>query len=231
MTNLIAAAAAFLLIHLLVSGTRLRDALVRTLGQGAYMGLYSLASIALLTWMGCAYAAAQRGPDPVYWSATPATKWIQLGVTLIAFLLAIPGLATRNPTSVQGETLLEREDVVQGVLRITRHPFLWGVALWAAGHLMVNGDLASLIFFGCLFGLAVLGPSSIDAKRKRALGDKWDAFARETSAVPFAAILQGRQRLKLGEIGAWRLALAVILWAGLLLAHPHLFGVSPLPWR
>ena len=157
MTNLIIAAAAFLLIHLLVSGTRLRDAIIRTIGQGPYMGLYSLASIALLIWMGFAYAAAQRGPNPVYWSATPVTKWIQLGVTLIAFLLAVPGLATRNPTSVAGEALLDRPNTVQGILRITRHPFLWGVALWAAGHLMVNGDLASLILFGSLFLLAVLG--------------------------------------------------------------------------
>jgi uncharacterized membrane protein len=229
MTNLIIAAAAFLLIHLLVSGTRLRDAIIRTIGQGPYMGLYSLASIALLIWMGFAYAAAQRGPNPVYWSATPVTKWIQLGVTLIAFLLAVPGLATRNPTSVAGEALLDRPNTVQGILRITRHPFLWGVALWAAGHLMVNGDLASLILFGSLFLLAVLGPSSIDAKRRRALGEKWDAFASETSAIPFAAIVQGRQQLKIGEIGAWRLGIAVLVWAGLIAAHPMLFGVSPLP--
>ena len=79
------------------------------------------------------------------------------------------------------------------MLRITRHPFLWGVALWAAGHLMVNGDLASLILFGSLLVLAVFGTGSIDAKRRRALGEKWDAFAAKTSAVPFAAIAAGRQ--------------------------------------
>lgn len=229
MTMLVAAAAVFLLIHLLISGTRVRDAITGVIGQGPYMGLFSLASVGALTWAGFAYAAARRGPDPAFWTAMPATKWIQLGVTLVAFLLAVPGLLTPNPTSVRQEAALERPDAVKGVLRITRHPFLCGVALWAAGHLMVNGDLASLILFGSLLVLAVFGPLSIDAKRRRALGESWDAFAQKTSAVPFAAIVQGRQKLALGEIGWWRLALAVVLWAALVWAHPFIFGVSPLP--
>ena len=74
MTMLIAAAAAFLAIHLLISGTRLRDAITGAIGQGPYMGLFSLASLGTLVWMGFAYAGARHGADPVYWSATPTTK-------------------------------------------------------------------------------------------------------------------------------------------------------------
>jgi uncharacterized membrane protein len=231
MTGLVAAAIVFIAIHLFISGTRLRDAIVAGIGQGPYMGLFSLASLASLVWMGFAYGAAHHGPDPVWWSATPTTKWIQLGITFLAFLLIVPGLLTPNPTSVRQEATLERPDAVKGVLRITRHPFLAGVALWAAGHMLVNGDLASLILFGALFVLAVFGPGSIDAKRKRALGPAWDGFAAQTSAAPFAAIAQGRQSLKIGEIGWWRLAIAVAVWAVLLVAHPFMFGVSPLPGR
>jgi uncharacterized membrane protein len=29
-----------------------------------------------------------------------------------------------------------------------RHPMLWGTVIWAVAHLLVNGDLASLILFG-----------------------------------------------------------------------------------
>jgi uncharacterized membrane protein len=105
------------------------------------------------------------------------------------------------------------------------------VALWAAGHLMVKADLASLIFFGSLMGLAVFGTLSIDAKRRRALGDKWNAFAAQTSDIPFAAIAAGRQSLKIAEIGWWRLGVAVMAWGALVFAHPLLFGVSPLPGR
>jgi uncharacterized membrane protein len=231
MTNLVVAAAVFLLIHLLISGTRLRDAITGAIGQGPYMGLFSLASIAVLTWIGFAYGAARRGVDPVYWAATPTTEWVQLGVTFLAFLLAVPGLLTPNPTSVRQEATLSRPDAIKGMLRITRHPFLWGVALWAAGHLMVNGDLASLIMFGSLLVLAIFGTLGIDAKRRRTLGATWDAFAAQTSAVPFAALAQGRQKLALGEIGWWRLGLAVVVWVALVWAHPLMFGVSPLPGR
>jgi uncharacterized membrane protein len=231
MTALLAAAAVFLLIHLLISGTRLRDAITGAIGVGPYMGLFSLASVAALVWLAIAYAGARHGADPAYWVATPATKWIQLGITFVAFLLIVPGLLTPNPTTALMEGMLDKPDVAKGVLRITRHPFLWGVALWAAGHLMVNGDRASLVLFGALLVLAIAGTLSIDAKRKRALGDKWDAFAAQTSAVPFAAILQGRQSFRPGEIGWWRMAMGVVVWGALILGHPLLFGVSPLPGR
>jgi uncharacterized membrane protein len=115
------------------------------------------------------------------------------------------------------------------MLRITRHPFLWGVAIWAGGHLLVNGDAASIVLFGAMLILALFGTASIDAKRRRALGAKWDAFAAQTSNIPFAAIAQGRQSLKPGEIGWWRIVLAVGVWAALAWAHPYLFGVRALP--
>ena len=232
MTWLVAAAAVFLFIHLAISGTRVRDAITGAIGEGPYMGLFSLASIACLVWLGIAYVHAQRGgADPTYWTASDVTKWIQLAVTFVAFMLIVPGLLTPNPTSVRQEGQLQKPDAARGVLRVTRHPFLWGVALWAAGHLMVNGDLASLILFGSLLILSVFGPASIDAKRRRKMGDAWDGFAAKTSAVPFAAIVAGRQSLSLGEIGWWRLAVAVIVWGALVFGHPFLFGVSPLPGR
>src|ERR1700756_4043079 len=90
---LIAAAATFLLIHLAISGTTLRDGITRTIGEGPYMGLFSLASVAALVWLGVASAHARSDPmQAVYWSVTPVTRWIQLGVTLLAFLLLVPGL-------------------------------------------------------------------------------------------------------------------------------------------
>lgn len=37
-----------------------------------------------------------------------------------------------------------------------RHPMLTGFKIWAAAHLLVNGDLASLILFGGLLAWAVI---------------------------------------------------------------------------
>jgi uncharacterized membrane protein len=227
---LAAAAAAFIALHLLVSGTRVRDAAVGAIGEGPYMGLFSLASLAGLIWLGFAFSAARHSPfNQSYWSSTSVTRWVQLALQFVAMLLIVPGLTTPNPTSVRMEKTLERPEVIRGILRVTRHPFLWGVALWAAGHLLVNGDLAGLILFGSLLVLAVFGAASIDAKRRRALGEAWDAFAARTSSAPFAAILAGRQKLALVEIGWWRILAGVLVWAALIYAHPHAFGVSTLP--
>lgn len=230
MTVLLAAAVGFVLLHLLVSGTQVRDALTGAIGQGPYMGLFSLASLALIVAVSWGFGIARTDPaNTVYWSAAPAMKIVQLGLMLVAMLLIVPGLTTPNPTSVRQEGALEKPDVVQGMLRITRHPFLWGVAIWAFGHLLVNGDIASFILFGSMLALALFGTSSIDAKRKRALGETWDAFALKTSNLPFGAIASGRQHLSIAEIGWWRLLLAVVIWAAVIGGHRMAFGVSPLP--
>jgi uncharacterized membrane protein len=230
MTNLIAAAVFFLLLHLLVSGTRMRDGLIARVGQGPYMGGFVIASFAGLGWLGFAFAQARGDAwNAAYWDLTAVTRQIQLGLQFLAMLLIVPGLTTPNPTSVRQEGALERPDVIKGMLRITRHPFLWGVAIWAAGHLLVNGDRASILLFGTMLLLALFGTASIDAKRKRALGATWDAFAAQTSNVPFGAIVSGRQHLSFGEIGWWRIVLAVVIWVALLFGHPYLFGVRALP--
>ena len=118
------------------------------------MGLFSLASVAGLAWLGFAFAAARGAPaNDVLWGINPATRYVQLGLQLLAILLIVPGLTTQNPTSVRQEGALDRPDVVKGMLRVTRHPFLWGVAIWAIGHLLVNGDAASLILFGSMLAL------------------------------------------------------------------------------
>jgi uncharacterized membrane protein len=229
MVQLAAAAIFFVLLHVLVSGTRLRGAIAGVIGEGPYMGLFSLASVAGIVWLGFAFAHARHSPGDIdYWTITPATRWIALGLVLLGFLLLVPGLLTPNPTSVKQEGALTGPDPVRGMLRITRHPFLWGVALWAVAHVLTNGDGASLILFGSLLVLALVGPPSIDAKRAKALGEQWAAFKAKTSSVPFAAIAQGRQPLKLGEIGWWRIALALVIYAAVIWAHPRLFGVSPL---
>lgn len=227
MTSLIAAAAFFVLLHLLVSGTALRGVLVRAIGEGAFMGLFSLASVAGLAWLGWAYGQA-RGTGAIYWDLGQPGRHAAMGLVLLGFLLLVPGILTVNPTGVKQEGALDKPDPATGVLRLTRHPFLWGVAVWALAHLLANGDTPSVILFGSLLALALSGGASIDAKRRKALGDKYAAFVARTSNVPFAAILAGKQKLSIGEIGWWRLLAAFVIYGAVLWGHPYLFGVNPL---
>jgi uncharacterized membrane protein len=229
MTVLIAAAAVFLAIHLLIAGTRVRDGITRTIGEGPYLGLFSLASLGAIVWLAIAYKAAQRGEDPLLYDLGPGVKHLGIPVVALAFLLGVQGLFMPNPTSLRQEGSAAKPDTIRGVLRITRHPFLWGVAIWSAFHLSANGDEASVIFFGTFFVLSILGTFSIDAKRRRKMGEAWAAFAAKTSNIPFAAAITGRNSLKLGESFGWRFWVAALLFVTVLFAHAHIFGVSPFP--
>ena len=67
---------------------------------------------------------------------------------LIAFFFVVLAFTSPNPTAVGGGALLTEKEPAQYIQRITRHPFLWGVALWSfyssrtqLTHLVLNGDL------------------------------------------------------------------------------------------
>ena len=133
MDMLFAAAAVFLGIHFLVSGTRLRDGIVGVIGERAYLGLFSLASLAAIFWLVISYNHAQAGgADPLLYDLGEGVKHLAMPVVLIAFLLAVPGLFTANPTSVKQEFVAAKPSAAKGILAITRHPFLWGVVIWSA---------------------------------------------------------------------------------------------------
>lgn len=210
MPDLLAACAYFLLIHFGVSGTRLRDVLAGRLGDRPYRGLFSLASIIGIAWMVYAY---RHAPLLATWGLVLGFRRAAYVLVFIAFLFAVIGVTTPNPTQVGMESRLDPA-TARGMVRITRHPFLWGVALWAATHLVLNGDVASLILFGTLLVTAIGGTAAIDAKRRRRFPELWPKFAEATSSVPFAAIARGNNRLgpALGEIGVWRILLALVLY-------------------
>ncbi len=161
MTSLVLAALAFIGIHIGVSGSTLRDRAVATIGLRGYLVAFSLASVAAIVWLVAAYNAA---PYLESWGRLEWWKPVQIALMLPAFLLVVIGLATPNPTSVAQEGLVAQPP--RGIVRVTRHPFLMGVALWAAVHLVGNGDLASLLFFAALAVVSLAGAVSIDAKRR-----------------------------------------------------------------
>lgn len=223
MTSLAAAAVAFAALHLLVSGTRARDALVARLGEKAYRGMFSLATAALLGWLIWAYVQV-RAP-----ALTPLIdwRWLAAALVLAAFVFMVLGLLTPGPTLVGAESLLARGVEARGIHRITRHPFLWGLALWGAVHAAWNPDDANLLFFGTFAAVAAVGTFSIDAKRARLFGDDWRRYAAQTSNIPFAAIAQGRNRLAVGELGWVKLAAAIAAYAAFAVLHARLFGLPP----
>ena len=226
MNSLIAASVAFFLIHAAVSGTGMRAWLVGKIGLKVYVPLFAIGSLASIVWMSRSYGnVSDLGLQPI-WSASPWGGYLAAVVMFFALLLAVAGLLSKNPTAMGQEGALEEEDIAVGILRITRHPFLVGVGLWAGMHLITNSDPGSLVFFGTFLLVVVNGTRSIDRKRAAVYGDAWDKFVGETSSIPFAAIIQGRNSLKLGEIGAVKLLAGVGAYLALAWFHNDLFGVA-----
>ncbi|MGQ0749852.1 MAG: NnrU family protein [Betaproteobacteria bacterium] len=222
MTRLLLAAGAFLIAHY-VSSTPLRARLVRLLGANGYVLLYSAVAFTALGGMAWAY---YRAPFLGLWHV-PALRYAPLVTMPLALILVVCGVLMRNPTAVGFEKLLRGGDAARGVLRITRHPVMWGIALWAGSHIAARGDAAAALFFGSMLVLALSGTVLIDRRKGAALGEHWLRFSSATSNVPFLAILSGRNRLSLAEIGWSRPLLAILLYCVTLWLHAPVFGAPP----
>ena len=220
--SLVIAGVAFCGSHILLSSTRLRGSLRDQLGERGFLAVYSLTSLVIFAWFVAAYAGA---PTIVLWPRRQWTALVPVSVMPFASILLVAGYSTRNPTAVGMERSARADDPAPGILSVTRHPVMWAIGLWAVSHLIANGDLSSLLFFGSLAGLALGGTVLIDRKKQLALGSNWPRLAQVTSNLPFAALFARRTKLRWREIGILRIAAGLLLYAVLYLAHPKITGL------
>ena len=215
--------------HFLFSSTPLRGVVVGRIGEGPFRGIYSVVALASIVWMSSSYNDAVPGRE-VYWLGAGG-HYAALVLVFLALILVVGGLSTKNPTMAGTEGGFERDDIVKGILRVSRNPFLWGTGVWGAAHLLANGDMASLVMFGGLTLLAVAGSAAIDAKYRAREPETFARFAAVTSNLPFAAILGGSQSLgrAVVEFGWWRLAIVIALYAAIVHLHTWAFGVPAWP--
>ncbi|APG84061.1 NnrU family protein [Sinorhizobium americanum] len=212
----------FLVLHSIPATPTIRERLIGMLGRATYFSLYSLVSILVLGWVFYSALSADYVPlwEPAAWQA-----WVTLMAAPVGVFLVLAGLFSVNPLSAS-----IRQGAAPGaVVAITRHPVLWGFALWALGHLVANGDLRSFILFGGFAVFALASIPMLDKRARRRLGEKWSQEAASTSILPFAAIISGRTRIRgdapLALAAASTAALTVWLLGG---GHAALFYADPL---
>jgi len=220
------ACAFFLAIHVMISASSLKGRIIEKIGGPAYYILFSLLSLLGLIWMGLSFGVAlnDSSNNIVFWSSGPYLRILGGIGNFLAFLLVVMGYTSASPTSL-GALWHMPDQPVRGVIRITRHPVLSGIATWALTHMICNGNLAAWIFFGTLFVLCALGANTIDRKRLTLMGEAYQKIKRRTSIVPFVAILEGRIQFEAGEIGVMRPLLAVSLFSVFLVLHELFFTV------
>ena len=226
MNTLLLAAFVFVATHLIPAYRPLRERLVAAMGERTYMTLYSLLSLAVIGWLGWAYVAA---PFVEVWSYSEWTRWVPALVMPFACILLVASLTAPNPLSV-ALTAKGYDAERPGMIAVTRHPLIWGLALWAAAHIPPNGDVASLVLFGLSLAICLYGPMSLDRKRRARLGDEeWRRLAAHTSNFPFDAMIGGGAPPRLADIGVWRPAAGLALYGALVYGHEHFTGMWPLP--
>ncbi|MGV0819119.1 NnrU family protein [Martelella sp. AMO21009] len=226
MTNFLLAIFVFLLAHVVPPAPPVRGRLIALLGRRVYLFAYSFLSTVLLGWI---IVAARRAPMVFIWYPAPWQALVPLAAMPIAFFLLAGGLAADNPASV---TLRPRNGRQSAIVAITRHPVLWGFLIWALAHVPPNGDVVSLILFGAMTLLALLGMAVLDRRARRRLGEaEWLALKARTSVLPLAAIIAGRAHFRPDRAFLlWTATgFALYLWF-LLQGHRLLIGVDPLAW-
>jgi uncharacterized membrane protein len=220
MELLIAGCAGFLLIHLGISGTPLRGVAQNMLGEGGYLGVYSVLSLAALILMIYGYNQVPHA-EFIWYPSAIAYKFTKV-LVLLALLLLVMGSLVKNPTAVASEDALDNE--ISGMLKVTRHPVQWAILLFAIGHIIANGDVASLLMFGTLATLSLLGMFSMDARRRKEEDPRWQVFMEKTSMVPFAALIAGRLKFTMADLNWTGLVAGAGLYAAAYWLHDMISG-------
>ncbi len=146
MTLLVLGLVLFLGIHSFSMARERRAAVIGTIGEGPYKGLYSLLSLAGIVLVSIGYGQYRAGGYIPVWDPPVWTRHLALLLVLVAFICFV---AAYLPGHIKARL---------------KHPMLAGVKIWALAHLLANGDLGSILLFGSFLVWAVL--ARISAKRR-----------------------------------------------------------------
>lgn len=162
----------FLGAHSFVTYRDHRAALIARIGEGPYKCLFSLVSIIGVVLIGWGFARYR------------ATGWIDVwyppaAMRYVTVALMWPAIVSMVAAYFAGD-----------IKRILKHPMLVGLKLWAFAHLLVNGDLGSIILFGSILAWAVYDRVSLKQRKDvGSIGVTADGRMNDIIAVGVGTIL------------------------------------------
>jgi uncharacterized membrane protein len=130
-------------VHSLTTQREVRARVIASSGEGGYKIGYSLVSalgLVLIVWGFAHYRATGMWE---IWTPPTALKHLTVALMLPAVILVVASY-------IRGR-----------IYTRLKHPMLTGIKLWAAAHLLANGDLGSIILFGSFLGWAVFDRISL----------------------------------------------------------------------
>ncbi len=136
----------FLGAHTLTTRRDARASLIDSIGEGGYKIAYSLVSIAGIALIAYGFSRYRAESWIDVWYPPKAFKHITVALMLPAVILVVASY-------LRGK-----------IYTAVKHPMLTGVKLWAAAHLIANGDLGSIILFGSVLAWAVYDRISLKSR-------------------------------------------------------------------
>ncbi len=227
MMELIWALAAFVGTHFLMSHP-MRAPLVARFGTAIFQIVYSLVALATFVWVIVAFRAAPVTAP--LWEAGNGL-WATASLLMLIGAVLLAGSFAGNPALPTPDAANLASAPARGVFAITRHPMMWGIALWALVHALVAPNQATLILTAGLAILALGGSTGQDRKKAVLMGERWRDWASRTSFIPFGNQLTGKVAWSTAWPGTTTFLIGVVLWLLATYAHPMLGAPTAGVWR
>jgi uncharacterized membrane protein len=227
MSLLVTTCVLFVGTHFILSHP-LRALLAERMGERAFQIVYSFVAIATFIMM----VQAWRGmpPEPPLWAVGDALWAFASLIVLFASILFM-GSLVGNPALPAPGAAFAAQTAPRGVFAMTRHPMMWGFALWAFAHALVVPTAGQFVLSATIAFLALAGSAGQDVKKARLMGDAWRHWAARTSFIPFARQLRGRATWGDAIPRAHALFGGIIVWAAATWAHGALGYMVAGIWR
>ena len=216
--QLVDANVAFVGTHFAMSHP-LRAGMVAKLGNAGFQIVYSLVSFATLAWV---YLAFKDAP-PADLPPPGDVEWAIATLLMLPAMVLFAGSLIGNPALPTPMAEKQARAEPKGVFRITRHPMMWGFALWALSHLVLHWSWRTTITAAAMGVLALVGARLQDRKKQALMGDAWAQWERKTSYWP--------QLSGFASAGALPWAVGLILFVFLSWLHMPLGNIPAGIWR
>ena len=115
-----------------------RTGIIATRGEKTWKAIYSVLAIVGFVLIVYGYGDSRLTPITL-WSPPAWTRHLAALLTLFAFILLAAAYVPKNPIKAK-----------------LGHPMLLGTKVWAAGHLLANGNVADVLLFGSFLVWAIL---------------------------------------------------------------------------
>ncbi len=219
-------AALFIGSHFFLSFGPVRSAITGAIGEQAFRVFYSL--IALGTFIPLVVVFARnKHAGPMLWNLRDVAplRWLVWLMMLAATVIFVASFITPNPATIGVPT---GDGTPRGILKLTRHPAFVAFSLFGFSHMIMNGWIGDIAFFATFPLLGLVGAWHQDRRKVRQRDERYGRFYEQTSFVPGAALVSGRQSFGMADFPWLAMVIGFAAFLVLIALHHRLFGGYPL---